>query len=90
MLLDGVRSNPEEDSNVSTHKKATKSPMPDGGATDHTHVPYEAAVEEIRTRAYEIYMRRGQIDGFDLEDWLEAEKELKHSRATTVGTGHQG
>jgi hypothetical protein len=33
-------------------------------------------VEEIRVRAYEIYIERGQRDGEDLENWLQAEKEL--------------
>lgn len=34
------------------------------------------SLEEIRMRAYEIYMERGQIDGQDVNDWLQAEKEL--------------
>jgi hypothetical protein len=34
------------------------------------------AVEEIRIRAYKIYVDRGGSDGQDLEDWLQAEKEL--------------
>jgi Protein of unknown function (DUF2934) len=28
-------------------------------------------------RAYETYVQRGRIHGFDLEDWPQAEKELK-------------
>ena len=32
---------------------------------------------EIRRRACEIYAERGGIDGFDLEDWLQAERELR-------------
>ena len=34
------------------------------------------AMEEIRLRAYEIYMRRGQSEGQDLNDWFQAENEL--------------
>lgn len=35
------------------------------------------AVEEaIRHRAYERYEARGRVDGFELEDWLEAEAEV--------------
>lgn len=38
----------------------------------------EAATEEIRTRieklAYELYQRRGRQDGYDRQDWLEAER----------------
>ena len=36
-------------------------------------------VEEIRARAYEIYVERGQRDGEDLENWLQAEKELSEN-----------
>jgi hypothetical protein len=32
---------------------------------------------EIQARAYEIYMERGGADGSDLEDWLQAERELQ-------------
>ena len=34
-------------------------------------------LEEIRIRAYEIYMERGGQPGHDLEDWLQAERELE-------------
>jgi hypothetical protein len=30
----------------------------------------------IRKLAYEIYLKRGMEDGHDVEDWLEAEKEI--------------
>jgi len=32
--------------------------------------------EEIELRAYQIYMERGGADGQDVEDWLQAEREL--------------
>jgi hypothetical protein len=32
--------------------------------------------EEIRNRAYEIYLQRGGQPGYALEDWLQAEREL--------------
>ncbi len=31
----------------------------------------------IAVRAHEIYLERGCADGFDREDWLRAERELK-------------
>ena len=39
--------------------------------------------EQIKARAYELYLQRGGKDGQDLEDWLIAEKELKqeHTKA---------
>ena len=33
--------------------------------------------EEIRRRAYEIYLERGEQPGRELDDWLQAERELK-------------
>ncbi len=36
-------------------------------AADHVH---------IAQRAYELYEQRGRQDGWDLEDWLKAEREL--------------
>lgn len=33
--------------------------------------------EEIQRRAYELYTERGCIDGYDQEDWFEAERDLK-------------
>lgn len=34
-------------------------------------------LEEIRIRAYEIYVERGGQPGHDREDWLQAERELE-------------
>jgi hypothetical protein len=34
---------------------------------------------EIRERAYEIYVKRGGIDGLDENDWFQAEKELREA-----------
>ena len=31
---------------------------------------------DIATRAYDLYLARGRTDGHDLEDWLQAEREL--------------
>jgi hypothetical protein len=54
---------------------------------DEKHVTIEAkqsyrqhavapTVEEIRQRAYEIYLERGGFDGADQDDWLQAERDL--------------
>lgn len=32
--------------------------------------------EEITRRAHEIYVARGQVAGHEMEDWLQAEREL--------------
>jgi len=33
--------------------------------------------DQIRRRAYELYERRGSVDGHDMEDWLRAEEEIR-------------
>jgi len=33
--------------------------------------------EEIRQRAFEIYIERDRIHGSDLDDWMQAERELQ-------------
>ena len=37
----------------------------------------EPTPERIAQRAYELYLERGGIDGYDTEDWLRAEEELR-------------
>ena len=35
------------------------------------------SLAEIRQRAFEIHIERGGIHGCDLDDWVQAERELK-------------
>jgi Protein of unknown function (DUF2934) len=44
--------------------------------TGEVSVANLACDEEIRRRAYEIYRERGEQPGRELEDWLQAEREL--------------
>jgi hypothetical protein len=39
-----------------------------------TPIDFEA---QVRLRAYEIYQERGCISGFDNENWIQAEKEVR-------------
>jgi hypothetical protein len=36
--------------------------------------------ERVRRRAYELYEERGRVDGFEVENWLDAEAELLHAQ----------
>jgi hypothetical protein len=40
-------------------------------------VPVETRDEEIKRRAYEIYLERGEQPGHELVYWLQAERELE-------------
>jgi hypothetical protein len=37
----------------------------------------QTSPDQIRQRAYELYVERGYVDGRDEEDWLAAERELR-------------
>ena len=45
--------------------------------------------EEIRQRAFEVHIERGGIHGCDLEDWLQAERELKEKYNQSNGEGRK-
>ena len=40
--------------------------------------------ERIRQRAYELYVDRGNESGSDLDDWLQAEEEIRAERDARV------
>jgi hypothetical protein len=44
---------------------------------DETSARYTPSEEEIRRRAYEIYLERGDLPGDEIDDWLRAERELQ-------------
>jgi hypothetical protein len=37
--------------------------------------------QQIQQRAYELYEQHGRTDGYDLDDWLQAEREIKGRQA---------
>lgn len=45
--------------------------QPEDTSANHT-----ITSDEIRLRAYEIYLERGSLRGSELDDWLQAEYEL--------------
>lgn len=38
--------------------------------------------DAIAKRAYELYLQRGSVPGYELDDWLQAEAELSSAAAT--------
>jgi DUF2934 family protein len=56
---------------------ATKMQKAFGPETAQETPRRESTDEEIRVRAYEISLARGSAPGFELDDWLEAERELR-------------
>jgi hypothetical protein len=41
--------------------------------------------EQIRRRAYELYVERGNQSGSEADDWLQAEEEVLRAKQETVG-----
>ncbi len=63
---------------MKSRKEARKAVVKNPTNTSGNHEPHPngPTVEEIRLRAYEIYLERGRTEGQHLEDWFQAEKEL--------------
>ena len=53
---------------MNTRKKTRKLAVPAWRSTDPAVPTYEPTFEEIRALAYEIFVQRGRVDGFDIED----------------------
>ena len=51
--------------------------------TSANHAPNH---DEIRLRAYDIYLGRGGDPGHELEDWLQAESEIARGALSTPTT----
>jgi len=76
-----------QDKIMNTHKKTRKD-----ATTDEAEPQYQPTFWQIKLRTYEIYIQRGQQDGLDLEDWFQAEKEMKtsdHNRSRVIGWGER-
>jgi Protein of unknown function (DUF2934) len=48
--------------------------------------PVKIAHEKIAARAYEKWCKRGRPDGTQMQDWLEAEAELRVEQTRTPAT----
>ena len=46
--------------------------------TEDESIPLE---EQIRQRAHQIYLQRGDLPGSELNDWLQAEEEILKARS---------
>jgi hypothetical protein len=47
--------------------------------TENTSADQAPSHEQIRLRAYEIYLERGGFPGNELDDWLQAARELERA-----------
>jgi len=71
--LESQRGKEKPNRNVSKQPQASSTQA----ETGEVAVGNSARDEEIRRRAYEIYLERGEQPGLELDDWLQAERELE-------------
>ena len=55
---------------------STETTQPETAVEEREGLPHSMREQEIRIRAYGIYLQRGGQPGSELEDWLQAEREL--------------
>ena len=68
-----MRMSSKPEGNGSTEAQAANTQAEAGEAS----VRNSTRDEEIRRRAYEIHLERGEQPGRELDDWLQAERELE-------------
>jgi hypothetical protein len=71
----------KRETDVSSKPKSNSDAEPQATSTQletgEVSVGNSARTEEIRRRAYEVYLERGKLSGHDVDDWLQAEQELE-------------
>jgi hypothetical protein len=65
---------------ASGSSKPTRASKKSNGAAEHVNDP-----DAVARKAYEIYQNRGGDHGADLDDWLEAERQLKPGPSAVTG-----
>ena len=55
---------------------STDSTQPGTAVEERERLLHSTREQEIRDRAYEIYLQRGAEAGYEVDDWLQAEREL--------------
>jgi len=70
------------------HSVETADPLPNPGAVSEPDQPFEEGAHDsldpdlrhrlISEAAFDLYTRRGFVDGNDVDDWLSAEAQVDH------------
>ena len=66
------------------HADSSKAVKP-GTETQEQDLSASTREDKIRRRAYELYVERGGGPGRDIEDWLQAERELTGDKSNAAG-----
>ncbi len=46
--------------------------------------------QRIAERAYDLFQARGRVDGHDIDDWLQAERQIQAEQAKPLSTARVG
>lgn len=63
------------------NREKTLSAAADRPSRVPTDGPSSVATHDVARRAYQLYLAREREDGHDLDDWLQAERELSEAKA---------
>ena len=65
-----------------TARKPVSTSEPTAGTSRNAVIQGNGVIssEDIRQRAYELYERRGRLDGFHEQDWHEAEAQIRRTQ----------
>jgi hypothetical protein len=58
--------------------------MPIFAAEEQRHLDSLSLEDRIQRRALELYMKRGDRPGSQLDDWLQAEKEMRRRQEDAI------
>lgn len=58
--------------------------MPASARAKETPIAALPLEERIRRRAYELYLKRGNQPGSDLDDWLQAEEQIRRAEEEAI------
>ena len=87
LWLDVVTSTQEVIVMVKSARRKTAATIATAADRPSNAIPNRSATmtgRDIARRAYELYERRGREHGHDLDDWLQAERELQEALSSTA------
>ena len=65
-----------------TARKPVSTSEPAGGTARNATIQGNGVIssDDVRQRAYELYERRGRLDGYHEQDWHEAESQIRNAQ----------
>lgn len=58
-----------------------------GNDIDNVTPVFDDVSTDVAREAYELYRERGYVDGYDFDDWIEAERRVKQRYEAAASNG---